>query len=186
MPIVETPEKSTDSPVKTPLKAAPVTPTFTEEQLLEQRRKLEEELKKAEAVRHKKMRLREERRQEREMHQQLLQEEMQQTLRSKREDARAHNAELQKQLTTILNLNQSLQTKVLAEERESLTIDSTHEPPKMKRIGGGFIPPSTVHQGSRPKNSNLGGRDLKQNISSQLRSLSAKRAQTTDSKMRAK
>ena len=64
-------------------------------------------------------------------------------------------SELQKQLTTILNLNQSLQTKVLAEERETLTIDSAHEPPKMKRIGGGFIPPSTVHQGSRPKNSNL-------------------------------
>lgn len=152
---------------------------------MEQKKKLEEDLQKAEAQRMMKTKLREERRQEIEAHRKLLQQEMHQTLRSKREDMALHNAQLQKQLTSILNVNQNLQTKMVTEQSEqSCTIDSKEqEPPKMKRIGGGFIPPST-NQGSRPKNSNLGERDLKRNLSSQLRSVSAKRAQTTDSKIR--
>jgi len=189
-PIAESPEKSFDSPAKTPVKLKSPIPALAEEQMMEQKKKLEEDLQKAEAQKIKKMKLREERRQEREVHRKMLQQEMHQTLRSKREDMALQNAQLQKQLTSILNLNQSLQTKVVAEQSaESCTIDSKeHDPPKMKRIGGGFIPPSSVHQGSRPKekdkDSNMGGRDLKRNFSSQLRSLSAKRAQTTDSKMR--
>lgn len=55
---------------------------------------MEEDLKKAEALRLKKMKLREERRQEKEIHRKLLQDEMQQAARSKREDMRAQNAQL--------------------------------------------------------------------------------------------
>jgi len=61
---------------------------------LEHRRKLEEELRKTEAMRQKKRKLREERKLEREMHQKLLDIEMNQTLRSKREDMRLENAAL--------------------------------------------------------------------------------------------
>jgi len=55
---------------------------------------LEEDIRKAEAARIKKMKLREERKQEREVHRKLLQEEMHQTLRSKHEDMRLQNEEL--------------------------------------------------------------------------------------------
>ena len=66
---------------------------------------MEEDLKRAEVLRLRKTRLREERRQENEMQRKLVQEEQQQALRSKREDMRAQNAQLERQLTTILNVN---------------------------------------------------------------------------------
>jgi hypothetical protein len=47
--ITESPEKSTSSPEKSPLKPQVGTPALIEEQLLEKKKKLEEDMKKAEA-----------------------------------------------------------------------------------------------------------------------------------------
>mmetsp|Transcript_18069 Transcript_18069/g.27858 ORF Transcript_18069/g.27858 Transcript_18069/m.27858 type:complete len:95 (+) Transcript_18069:364-648(+) len=57
------------------------------------------------------------------------------------------NAKLEEQLTSIKHQNLNLQTKIGEEEDEKSTIESKdYEPPKMKRIGGGFIPPNSVVQ----------------------------------------
>jgi len=60
-----------------------------------------------------------------------------------------------------------LQTKYKEEEDEPIA--SEIEPPKMKRIGGGFVPPKIMNQDT-VKDSRLNGN---------MSTLSAKRAQTT-------
>ena len=75
----------------------------------------------------------------------------------------------------------------IAEEDSSLTIESNKErdPPKMKRIGGGFIPP-TAGANSRPmvKRTSSNGLDSEKSSIHYGRSLSAKRAMTAESECR--
>ena len=54
---------------------------------------------------------------------------------------RAENQKLEKQLTNLTNMNRNFKPQVV-EEESSMTIESQNrEPPKMKRIGGGYLPP---------------------------------------------
>ena len=58
--------------------------------------------------------------------------------RDQRASIRAENDILEQKLTSVINFNQTLQTKYKEEEEEPASII---EPPKMKRIGGGFVQP---------------------------------------------
>lgn len=76
-----------------------------------------------------------------------------------------------------------------AEEDSSLTIDSVkeREPPKMKRIGGGFIPPVAGAGGNTRamvKRTSSNGLDSEKSSIAYGRSLSAKRAMTAESEHR--
>jgi len=83
-----------------------------------------------------------------------------------------------------MNTNQYLNQKIV-EDDSSITIESAKEPPKMKRIGGGFIPPAAGGT-TRPvvKRTSSNGIDSEYSSVAYARSLSAKRAMTSESKTR--
>ena len=69
-----------------------------------------------------------------------MDQQLRQTIQSKRDQMKEENVKLQKQLTHIKNANQNLNNLII-EEDSTITIESVKEPPKMKRIGGGYLPP---------------------------------------------